>query len=633
MNNLAIKGCGLKVWLLAAVWCLTYSIGANAEDEPTSLADQLVEQAKEIERIDINDAIKMMHTREHEVVQVASTKELARYYNKLSELNSTIGDLANQQLYADKGLQLLGGETVAIAADLNYNRGLVFEMKADFASALQLYRKGLKIAQTTNHLLYQGRGQLFISAIYSSEGNYERALETMKVAYSISEQVDNLDLKWEVLNEMGLLYGHIGDEEHSLEFYMKALKASQALNIKDLIVVALHNVAMTHIFLKDYEQANFYFDKMLDESKTSTQLSNMYLSYKGFALSAAETGQYKTALTYLTKAQEYLANVQQVLTQVDFYVIKADILSELDQTHRALEVLGIAEQILPPSERGKKSRIGTSIIWYKSLFFSELGQYEEAYKLLKEHAEALKERRRIHSDAAVNRLRVSFDMERNEIRNNVLEKENEIKALELSKAQGERQVQTFFLIALALLSLGLIFVMYRQLDSRRQLKAIAQTDSLTNLYNRRYAFLTGESLVKENQLDHSALSVIVFDLDNFKGVNDTYGHPAGDVVLKHIAEVGKACLRGTDVLSRIDGEEFLAVLPGVKLEMAEFIAGRLKDKIESYQHQHEQSDFNVTASFGVAMVSQTEDFDTLIQRADKALCKAKDNGRNCVALA
>ncbi|NQZ09477.1 MAG: diguanylate cyclase [Algicola sp.] len=622
---------GLLLLLLLSVGLVRADDREYPSDLP--LADQLVAQARAMESDDINKAILMLKNREKEVKKVASSGELARFYNKLSELNSTLGHLAEQREYATKGLALIGDETVPIGADLNYNLGIVYEMNADFESALKYYRKGLEIAQLTNHLLYQGRGKLFISLVYTFDGDYERALEIMTESYVIAQQVNDDDLTWEVLNGLHILYGNLNDDEKALEVGLQALETSRRLGIKALRIVDLHNIGLTQLNLKQYEQANQTFEEMRLESETSTELSDMYNAYKGFAVVAFEMDQGDRALDYLTKAEEYLPHVQEVMVQIDFYLIKARVLSKEDQPSLALEVLSIAEQKMPLKYHKNDNRLGLAVLRSKSRFHAELNNYKNAYELLKSHSDGLRIFRREKTQTAIRKLRVSFDVERNESRNNMLAKDNEIKALQLKQATSEQQIQIFFLVVLGMLSVGLIFVMYRQLHSRRQLKTIAETDSLTELFNRRYAFASGEQMVKEGNEGDSPLSVIMFDLDHFKTINDTYGHPAGDLVLKTIGEISKGCLRGSDVLARIGGEEFIAILPGVKLEMAEFIAGRLKDKLETFQQQHEQNKFFVTASFGVAQNKDKDDFEHLIHRADKALYQAKDNGRNCVALA
>ena len=408
----------------------------------------------------------------------------------------------------------------------------------------------------------------------------------------------------------------------------------------------LYNVAGAYIELKAYEKAYDYFNQMLELSRESAEKSNMHTAYKGFAITSVETKQHERALAYIIKAEEYLPFVEGVLYHVDHHLLKAQILSELDQTTKALEEVSIAEQKLPKDQLNNSTGFGLSILRYKSQFFGELGQYQKAYEIGKEYIEGYIENRTVEKDQSVSKLRVAFDVERNENLNKILEKDNEIKALQLKQSKNEQQIQTFLLIGLTILSLGLIFVMYRQLHARRHFKIVAQTDSLTNLFNRKYALAKGtammeeqlksrpdETLAAEGKAAERKVSVMVFDLDEFKSINDNYGHSAGDQVLKSVAAVSKNCLRDTDVMARMGGEEFLVILPGVVLETAQLIAERLRQRLADQPQQSEQNRFNVTASFGIATAVDEETFEALIQRADKAMHQAKANGRNCVEVA
>ncbi len=637
MKMIIHMGRGAKRTMACAVFGFMLHTGAFAAngDVPgqVSLADQVVAQARQLEQTQVSKAIDMMIAREQEVSESASNREMARFYNKLAELHSTLGKVEQVRLYGNKGLALIGDETVSIGAELHFNLGLADEIQSRYIEARKHYEKGLHIAELTNNRLSQARGKLYLAAVYTAGEDYNKSLELMRNAYSLSEEVKDPELTWEVMNEMGLLYSYLDDEEQAAGFHTKAIEVAKQLQMKELIIVSLYNAALTNIQLKRYDVANVLFGEMLEQSKGSTEKSNMYTAYKGFAISAREAGQYERGFNYLAKAEEYLPYVQHVMQRFEHHMIKAQLLNALEQTNKALEELAIAERLLPEEMHGSSSIHGLGIYRAKSRFFAELNQYEQAYQWLEKFTKGFVEYRDKEREDKALKLRMSFDSERNEVRNQMLEKENEIKALQLKQADSERQIQTFFLVALALLSLVLIFVMYRQFHARRQLKNYAETDSLTELFNRRYAFTNGETLVKQCKQTERAFSIFLFDLDHFKSINDTYGHPAGDLVLKAVADISKSCLRGTDVLARIGGEEFVAILPGVDLDMAEFIATRLRERLESSEQEFQGARFSVTASFGVACLRQGEDFELLTQRADKALYMAKDNGRNCVALA
>lgn len=161
-------------------------------------------------------------------------------------------------------------------------------------------------------------------------------------------------------------------------------------------------------------------------------------------------------------------------------------------------------------------------------------------------------------------------------------------------------------------------------DERALMQVLSERDSLTHLYNRRAAeeFLS----ICIADADHSD-GVILFDIDHFKRINDTYGHQTGDVVLVAVAIRCREVLRKNDCLARWGGEEFLVVLRHVGDEVLERIAEELRLAIASEDIEPVGS---VTASFGVSLVKPTDTIENLLQRVDKAMYTAKTSGRNRV---
>lgn len=159
------------------------------------------------------------------------------------------------------------------------------------------------------------------------------------------------------------------------------------------------------------------------------------------------------------------------------------------------------------------------------------------------------------------------------------------------------------------------------------LEDLALRDQLTGLHNRR-AFNTSLRRVQARQLrSRRPASVVVVDLDHFKRVNDDLGHQVGDSVLVGVAEVMRHTLRGSDEIFRFGGEEFVLLLEETPLDVAREVAERVRRAIESAQLL---GDRPVTASFGVTELTPLELFDTFYPRADRALYKAKQRGRNQV---
>ena len=161
-----------------------------------------------------------------------------------------------------------------------------------------------------------------------------------------------------------------------------------------------------------------------------------------------------------------------------------------------------------------------------------------------------------------------------------------------------------------------------------RLRDIAYTDSLTHIYNRlHFAHFLDAEIDKSKRYD-SKFSIIFFDLDHFKEVNDNYGHLAGDEVLERVTDIVSKANRSADIFARYGGEEFIILTPETDLSGALVHAERLRSDIERYQFK---SVGRVTSSFGVTEFNPDSDnVETLLERADKALYLAKEYGRNRV---
>lgn len=231
-------------------------------------------------------------------------------------------------------------------------------------------------------------------------------------------------------------------------------------------------------------------------------------------------------------------------------------------------------------------------------------------------------------------------IERDGTRQSILRKWEAKEVVYLTRESIDRIIMAV-VAAAALFMLGVIAYLYRQRKSlesansalefaNERLSQLATTDTLTGIWNRRsFEERVGHELIKADRYKQP-LSVLIFDIDQFKLVNDSYGHLVGDRVLVELCDMARQQTRDSDLLARWGGEEFIMLMPNTGLNEAMAVAEKLRANFASHNFQDAGS---ITASFGVALYQPGESVDHWISRADAALYEAKQEGRNKVKIA
>ena len=224
---------------------------------------------------------------------------------------------------------------------------------------------------------------------------------------------------------------------------------------------------------------------------------------------------------------------------------------------------------------------------------------------------------------------ISHIMERLKIEERVDDIQGEIE----DREGNQRTVMLFAIKGVYKRNVAIMISIYDitlQKKAEDALKNLVVRDELTGLYNRHFLNRIIENEIKRAQRYEIPLSVYLMDLDHFKIVNDKWGHPVGDTVLKMAADILMSCTRMSDYIIRIGGEEFVVLMPYTNLEGARLAAEKVRLEIESRVHPVVGK---FTASFGVAEMKNEEDYHDLYKRMDDALYEAKETGRNRVVCA
>jgi diguanylate cyclase len=213
----------------------------------------------------------------------------------------------------------------------------------------------------------------------------------------------------------------------------------------------------------------------------------------------------------------------------------------------------------------------------------------------------------------------------------LLNRQNQVLQLE-QEVSKQAATNTQLLLALVLVLLASVaFWAYRIKRVQLALKRLAETDALTGLGNRGHFTQRAGELLEASDRNHRVVSLIMFDLDLFKRINDHFGHATGDWVLRQVAQVSKSAVGAKEVLGRIGGEEFAILRADCDLACAREMAAQLRARIAAIDSPAEGASFQISASFGVSSSATSGyDLDRLLAHADHALYASKHEGRNRV---
>lgn len=170
--------------------------------------------------------------------------------------------------------------------------------------------------------------------------------------------------------------------------------------------------------------------------------------------------------------------------------------------------------------------------------------------------------------------------------------------------------------------------------TNQQIFEKAQKDALTGAYSKGALIEKGPEAVKRAEVLGEPLSVITFDIDHFKKINDTLGHPGGDYILKELGQLMQSRLvRAHDYFARFGGEEFVVILQATTIKTAQEVAERIRQTVELHPFTFENKKIKVTISIGVSSIIPNDNWEKIYNRADQALYQSKQSGRNKVTIA
>lgn len=313
-----------------------------------------------------------------------------------------------------------------------------------------------------------------------------------------------------------------------------------------------------------------------------------------------------------------------------YLLSKANIAQYYQQHHQVITLLEQA-QLLQDNIAEKQLASPLFANLYQVLATSQaaIRNYEQAYQTQKSFIDDYNDYGDAQRDSIVKELTKKHEITHKIETNKLLDNQNKLKALRLDDVEKQQVIQqrNFILILCAIVVFILLFL--RQLKVRKKLILLTKTDSLTGLTNRAALFVKGQELLNISTKQQLELSVLLFNIDDFKCMNDSFGRHVGDLVLAKVAQLVSETMRSRDVFARLNGEEFVAILPSTDIGKAKAIAVRVIEKIADYDFRNLGLDNNITLNIGVANNHDTKAiFDELLHAADLAMYQARAQGQN-----
>ncbi|KPH96684.1 hypothetical protein AMS58_01070 [Pseudoalteromonas porphyrae] len=476
--------------------------------------------------------------------------------------------------------------------------------------------------------------------VYSSLASYYvynhdeiRAIDYFYKAYElISRGGNQLKLAY-IESTMAKSYEFLFDFEKAIDLQNKALAYFLKNDLSFDIMVSYFHLAKIYLKLSRSQDAIDNANKMLKINYEVANPSFDYYAYIIIAEANLQLDNLDKAIDYLNLSNVYFHELEDVHNIIKHLYIQAEIELKKNNLTNASSTLEKARQLLANIPVENSVTLELKLVALQAQLAIQQGNYQQAVSYQQAHIELSAQYYNQVRELSRSRHKVQFDIKKVELEKQLLEKNKELNEFALQEIKQQQTLQKTAMLSVLLLFLVLLIFTWRQYRLRRKFSLLANTDFLTGVANRRKIMDLAELQWLQLKLDNQKFTLICFDLDHFKKINDNYGHPAGDLVLKAVTQISQRAIRESDFLGRIGGEEFLVVLNNTTSVEATEIAFRIKSDIEKEHIISDGQIIKITASFGVAQKSsELTSFKDLLKKADKALYTAKEHGRNRVEI-
>ncbi len=547
----------------------------------------------------------------------------AQAYNLLAAWNKFAKTLAIGFHYVQQGSPEFIKINYAVYRGLNYQRQGKFKLsRKELLEAVQRADKDKDISAyvfAMQELAYtQSLTEHFETALIELEDAYEKAI-----------QINDEFLIATVEETYGAIFSYMKNYSASLIHLQKARMIYKKLHYKSHYAEVILGFGMTQRHAKKWQQAlkSFkHYQKIV--APFHSPFSNFLANY-GLGMTFAEMGDYDQAYPYLIKGiglnglDDYRAELYKQLAI--YYSLK-------HHRKKAYASLNEAKNIFNRLPELKDTSWEVETLKTEAQLLYNLSEYQPAFQLLQKYLDKYLAISQLKNNQRIYQLELNSINTRKDLEIAMLKKQADLDLKQITTQQQINQKQKLINLFVILMFLAIVGFIFWQFYINRKLRRLSNHDGLTGLYNRRYCFEKLAKLLINLNESKGKLSVLLIDLDDFKKINDNFGHPIGDKILKLVARNGLSILRPGDIFARVGGEEFMLILPRTSKKQSLKVAERFRSTIEkAVLTDVKGSPLAITTSIGTATYDKNNaTIEQIYAHADQALYQAKLAGKNTI---
>lgn len=508
-------------------------------------------------------------------------------------------------------------------------RGIYYKLLASSYAFRGMYKEQVDVSskalQSAEDADLRAALLYYLADGYSNLGDYEKSLQAMNQGIQLLPKLSKIDAKMGVLQSAFSLLESMHAYEDAGSYAERLVSlpsngSAECVGRSDLVELAF----LQH----DREHARAILPDALRVCELH-QHKNIQLSVQ--ALDMADRLDFERSGKYLAESINLLNDLVNASGHSDYSIQLADSIAKAYQKNGdALKAELYAAKAIDWANEGNAILLQQQANETMALVMRTEGRFEQAIRYLASSnelwAKMLEQRSR--KDLAYQRMKFQSQDQSNQLQflgqiNDLLTKEREL------QDRNKRSLELLVFVTAILLIFLSVWLM-RTWRQKNDFKTYSQIDGLTRISNRSHFIACAHDAFKDAR---GSISVILFDMDEFKLINDTHSHAAGDWVLKTVSSTITACLRSQDIFGRLGGEEFGICLPRTSEQEAMILAERCRHAIASIDSSPSGNQFSLSASFGTAVrpPGGSVGFEEVLAAADRALYQAKNLGRNRIA--